>query len=131
VQAAIDFASSHRSVATRVCVAQGPSCGGTFSYPGPSGADLTMRDGIDVLANYESTAWTRCTSGTTHLAPQTGRGVVFPAAVQSTTVLDGFTVDRVTAETSIGVTVDGGRSVVLSSLVIPAGPSVKYAYGVN
>ena len=142
IQAAIDFASAHSSF-SRVCVAQGPSCGATFTYPGPSGADLTMRDGVDVLANYESTAWTRCTSGTTRLAPQTGRGVVFPADVRSTTVLDGFTVDRFGADTSIGVTIDGGREIVLSNLIVTANPGVlpnpvvpdgtmvQYAYGVN
>jgi len=31
-------------------------------YSGPAGANLTMREGISLLGNYESTTWTRCTN---------------------------------------------------------------------
>ena len=131
VQAAIDFADVHRSEVTRVCVAAGAACGGTATFAGPAGADLTMRNGISVLANYESTSWTRCSSSTTRLAPQTGRGVVFPPAVAERTVLDGFAINRFLAETSAGVTVDGARGVLLSNLSVVGGPPVTTSYGVN
>ena len=131
VQAAIDFADVHRSEVTRVCVAAGAACGGTATFAGPAGADLTMRNGISVLANYEWTSWTRCSSSTTRLAPQTGRGVVFPPAVAERTVLDGFAIDRFLAETSAGVTVDGARGVLLSNLSVVGGPPVTTSYGVN
>jgi hypothetical protein len=84
-----------------------------------------------VLGNYESTAWTRCTTSTTRLAPQTGRGVVFPPAISSQTVLDGFAIDRFAADTAIGVSVDGARNVMLSNLVIVGSPAVTTTYGVN
>jgi hypothetical protein len=79
VQAAVDFASTHPSAPHRVCVAGGATCGDTATYDGPANADLTLRDGIDVFANYEATTWTRCSARTTTLAPQTPAGVVFPA----------------------------------------------------
>jgi len=131
VQAAIDFADSHRSVATRVCVAAGAACGASATFNGPSGSDLTMRSGIDVLGGYESTAFTRCTTSTTHFAPQTGLGVLFPANVADPTVLDGFTLDRFSADVSAAVTVDGAKKVTLSNLVITGGLVATSAYGVN
>jgi hypothetical protein len=96
-----------------------------------------MQSGIDVLANYESTTFTRCASSATHLVPQTGLGVLFPATVTESTVLDGFSIDRFAADTSAAVTVDGARGVTLSNLVIAGnpgvtgGPPVPAAYGVN
>ncbi len=131
VQAAIDFADAHREGPARVCVAPGATCGMTATFAGPTGADLTMRNGISVLANYESTTWTRCLASTTRLTPQTGRGVVFPASISTQTVLDGFAIDRFLAETSAGVTVDGGRGVLLSNLSVLGGPPVSTSYGVN
>jgi hypothetical protein len=131
IQAAVDFAAAHREIATRVCVAAGPGCGASASYAGPSGADLTMRSGIDVLANYESTTFTRCANSTTQLLPQTGVGVLFPATVVDATVLDGFTLERFASDTSAAVTVDGAHGVTLSNLVIAGGASVTKAYGVN
>ena len=131
VQAAIDYADTHRSMVTRVCVAAGTACGMTATFSGPSGSDLTMRDGISVLGNYESTAWTRCTTSTTRLAPQTGSGVVFPANVSNQTVLDGFAIDRVAATTTAGVSVTGAQNVMLSNLTIVGSPVVDTSYGVN
>ena len=131
VQAAIDFADVHRSEVPRVCVAAGAACGETATFAGPAGADLTMRNGISVLANYELTSWTRCSNSTTRLAPQTGRGIVFPPAVAERTVLDGFAIERFAAETSAGVTVDGARGVLLSNLTVAGGPHVTTSYGVN
>jgi hypothetical protein len=132
VQAAIDYANAHRDLSTVVCVAAGPTCGATATFPGPAGADLTMRNGVDILANYESTTWTRCTNSTTHLVPQTGRGVVFGSDIQSTTNLDGFTIDRMDAPTVAGVTVDGGQGAELSNLTIQGGAGHPgQSYGVQ
>jgi hypothetical protein len=131
VQAAIDFADAHRTIVPRVCVAAGSTCGETATFAGPTGADLTIRNGVSVLGNYESTAWTRCTTSTTRLAPQTGTGVLFPASVTSRTVLDGFVIDRFAATTTAGVSVVGARGVVLSNLRIIGSPMVTTAYGVD
>jgi hypothetical protein len=131
VQAAIDYAAAHPSGPPRVCVAGGATCQDSASYAGPSATALTMRDGIDVYANYEATTWTRCTAPNTHLAPQTEAGVLFPSAVTSPTTLDGFLIDRYTAGTSAtAVTVDGATNVVLSNLVVPINTvTVTNAYG--
>jgi hypothetical protein len=133
VQAAIDFAETRPDIATRVCVAAGASCGASATFNGPSNTDLTMRNGIDVLGGYEATTFTRCTNSTTHLAPQTGKGVFFPANVTSPTTLDGFTIDRYTSGTSTtAVTLDGARSVMLSNLTLPRTAAVMtYSYGVT
>jgi hypothetical protein len=130
VQAAIDFADAHPEIASRVCVAAGAACGANASYAGPANSDLTMRDGVDVLANYESTTWTRCANSTTHLAPQTSHGVYFPPGIAKRTNLDGFSVERPATTTTTGVTVDGATNVVLSNLTLPLNPSVTYAYGI-
>jgi hypothetical protein len=130
VQAAIDFADAHPEIASRVCVAAGAACGANTSYAGPANADLTMRNGVDLLANYESTTWTRCTNSTTHLAPQTSHGVYFPSGITQRTNLDGFIVDRPATSTTTGVTVDGAKNVVLSNLTLPLNALVTYAYGV-
>jgi len=130
VQAAIDFADSHRSIATRVCVAAGSACGASATYAGPSG-DLTMRDGIDVYGNYESSGWTRCTNSTTTLAPTTALGVLFPSGIATRTILDGFTVQRFVTSTTTGITVDGATNILLSNLVVDDGPVVVNSYGVN
>jgi hypothetical protein len=117
VQAAIDFAASFRSAAKRVCVAAGAACGATFAYSGPTGADLTMRDGVDVLGAYESSTWTRCPASVTRLVPQTARGVVFPASVVGRTVLDGVTVAPPAGITPFAsVTLEGASGVLLSNV---------------
>jgi len=140
VQAALDFADVHREVARRVCVAAGPSCGSTATYDGPTSQDLTMHEGISLLGNYESTGWTRCEDATTstHLAPRTGHGVLFPPGIALATGLDGFAIDRTLASAVVaGVTVDGARGVMLSNLQIvgsargPSGSTTAEAYGVN
>jgi hypothetical protein len=131
VQAAIDFAATHPSGASRVCVAGGATCQASATYNGPTGSDLTMRDGIDVFANYESTGWTRCTAPNTTLAPQTPLGVSFPASITSPTTLDGFSIVRSIAGTSTAaVTVDGATHVVLSNLVVPKNATIANAYGI-
>jgi hypothetical protein len=133
VQAAIDFADTHRATATRVCVASGATCGLTATFNGPASGDLTMRNGIDVFGGYEATTFTRCTNSTTHLAPQTGKGVLFPSSIGSPTTLDGFTIDRYATGTSTaGVTVDGAQKVTLSNLNLPrASALLANSYGVT
>jgi hypothetical protein len=117
VQAALDYADTHRNVAKRVCVASGTACGAEATFPGPTNP-LTMRDGIDLLGKYESTTWTRCESSVTHLTPRTTLGVHFPPAVQSRTVLDGFTIARVVLDGANAVTVDGAKGVLLSNVAV-------------
>jgi hypothetical protein len=131
VQSALDFADSHRQVAERVCVAAGATCGSTASYPGPDAAPLVMRDGVDLLGNYESTGWTRCNDSTTVLVPNDGLGVLFASDLETPTQLDGFSITRPNAATSAGVTVDGGRNVTLSHLTIVGGTTGNSIYGVN
>ena len=123
VQAAIDFAASFRSAAKRVCVASGPACGATFTYSGPSGAELTMRNGIDLLGGYESSTWTRCPTSVTRLVPQTARGAVFPASVVGRTVLDGLTIAPPVAVTPYtAMTLEGARGVLLSNVRLERTP---------
>lgn len=131
VQSAIDFAASHPEQPTRICVASGVECGASATYAGPDGAELRMRNGIDLLGGYQSTTWTRCPSSTTHLAPTTGAGVVFGDDVVDPTVLDGFAIDRFAANETAGVSVRGARNVMLSNLRIVDGPSVATSFGVN
>ena len=122
IQAALDFADAHRTLARRVCVAAGPACGATATYTGPSEHDLTMYEGISLLANYESSCWTHCDDSTTHLAPRTSLGVVFPSDIAVQTELDGFTIDRpYDAALVSGVTLSGARGVWLSHLTIVGG----------
>jgi hypothetical protein len=127
IQAAIDWAAADSTRPRIVCVAAGTACGQTATYAGA----VTMANGISVYGNYETGGWTRCTTSTTVIQPGTAEGVLFPAAVASTTVLDGFRVDRHTSTTTAGVTLDGATQAVLSNLVISNTPSVTSSYGVN
>jgi hypothetical protein len=131
LQAAVDFADTHRGVSTRVCVAAGDACGASSTYAGPGGAPLVMRNGISVLGKYEATTWTRCANSTTTLAPQTGAGVSFPAAVQSETALDGFRIDRFAAATTAAVSVAGAHGVRLSALVVENSVAAQRSYGID
>jgi len=131
VQVAIDYAATNPGFSTRVCVAGGPTCGDSATYPGPNGSDLTMRNGISVLGNYESTGFSRCSTPTTWLEPTTAVGVLFPSDVASPTVLDGFQIYRATFATTTAVTVDGATGVVLSNLGTASSPRVTNSYGVS
>jgi hypothetical protein len=131
VQTAIAYAYAHPELPPRVCVAAGQSCGTTATYLGPCGEDLTMRNGIDMMGGYESSNWTRCPSSTVRLAPLTGKGVYFGGDIVEPTHLDGFAIDRFAADVTAGVTVSGGRNVMLSDLEILDGPEAKASYGVN
>jgi hypothetical protein len=119
LQAALDFAAAHREIAPRVCVAAGPTCGASATYSSPAGADLTMHDGIELLANYESTHFTRCADSTTEIVPTTARGVVFPSDIVVGSNLDGFTLHAAYDPThAVAVTVDGASGVMLSNLTL-------------
>jgi hypothetical protein len=129
VQPAIDFAALNG--AARVCVAAGAACGASATFVGPTASDLTMQNGVSVLAGYESSGWMRCSNSTTTLAPTTARGVYFPPSVVNPTSLDGFVVARATATTTAGVTVEGGHAVTLSNLRILNSVTASNSYGVN
>src|SRR5262249_27159563 len=94
-------------------------------------SDLTMRDGVSVYANYESTGWTRCTDQGTTLLPQTSAGVVFDASVQSTTALDGAIVNRFAAPTSIGITISGARGAFVRGVTMYGGNGATNLYGIQ
>jgi hypothetical protein len=130
VQAAIDFADQHRSQSTNVCVAQGAACGSTTTYPGPSGAPLSMKNGISVYGDYESSGWTRCSQAGTTLAPATATGVLFPSSVQSPTVLDGFSIELFGAATTTGVTIAGARGASVN-VAVPLRSGLTNVYGVD
>jgi hypothetical protein len=95
-----------------------------------------MRDGIDVLGNYESTGWTRCSNSETVLGPESFLGVTFGPDVFQITTLDGFTLRPDARLTSTAVTVNGG-SANLNHVVtdpvstLPAGNVAAVSYGVD
>jgi len=127
IQGAISWAAADSTRPRIVCVAAGTACAQTATYAGA----VTMADGISVYGNYETGGWTRCTGSTTVIQPGTAEGVLFPAAVASTTILDGFRIDRHTSATTAGVTLDGATRAVLSNIVINNTPTVTNSYGVN
>jgi hypothetical protein len=127
IQGAIDWAAADSTRPRIVCVASGYSCGGTSTYSGT----VTMSNGISVYGQYRTSDWTRCTSSTTIIATTRAEGVIFPSTVTTTTVLDGFQVNRHPSATTAAVTVDGATSVILSNLRISNSPSVTNSYGIN
>lgn len=131
IQAAIDFASTLPGVSHDVCVAQGSTCGTSASYPGPNGADLRMRSGVNVRGDYESTNWTLCDSRGTTLAPQTTRGVHFGSDIVLATALERVTVERFPASPMTGVSVNGAHPVALTDVTISGVSSVDEAVGVD
>lgn len=131
VQTAIDFAASHRTHATTVCLAEGALCGTSASYAGPSGADLTMRDGISVYGQYESTSWTQCSSGSTALLPSTPTGVLFDTSILEPTVLGGVVVERFASATTTGISVLGAQNVLVSGVLVGGGAGAANLFGVD
>ena len=131
IQAAISYAANNAAAPRLVCVAGGATCNASFTYTSAQGATITMADGVGVVGSYESTNWTQCNNLTTTIAPQTPEGVTFPAAVQKTTALDGFVVNRFNATTTSGVTVNGAKGAILSNVTINNTPTVTSSYGVN
>jgi len=131
VQAAVDFAGAHREHATNVCLAEGTACGASAAYTGPTDSELTMRNGVSVFGNYESSGWTRCSFEGTTLLPQTIAGLVFDASVQSTTALDGVTVRRFFAPTTTGITITGARGVVIHDVQMLGGNGATDLHGIQ
>jgi hypothetical protein len=119
VQVAIDFADTHRNVASSVCVAAGGACGATAEYPGPASSELRMRNGISVVGKYESTGWTRCADSVTRLLPQTALGVLFGAEITAATKLQDFDIVSIPAATTAAVTVDGALDARLEGISMP------------
>jgi hypothetical protein len=120
VQRAIDFAAVHTEVASRVCIASGTTCGSTWAFNGPNGADLTMRNGISVFGRYESSTWQRCDDSVTQLAPTTGKGIVFGEEISLNTELNGVVVRSAAVVETAGVTVAGARGARLVDVSMPA-----------
>jgi hypothetical protein len=133
IQAAINFAAAGAdNTAGRVCVTAGAGCGSAGSYPG----SFTMADGVSVYGNYDSTNGLRCGPGTntsTTLQLKTPEGVVFPSDISKTTVLDGFRIDRFSAQINRGITIDGAKGAVVSNVIIPLPLNIvmqTHTYGV-
>lgn len=131
IQAAIDWAAQHPQGPQRVCVAAGAACGAAAVFANAANTTVTMANGVSVYGKYESASWTRCSNSTTALQPQTASGVTFPSAITLTTVLDGVKIDRFSAGTTAGVTVDGAKNVILSDVSITNTPAVSNSYAVN
>ena len=117
VQAAVDFAESHASISSSVCVAAGATCGASFTYDAGRG-DLTMRDGVSVFGGYESTTFSRCTNSETVLAPRQGAGVSFGPEIANGTVLDGLVLRATVSSHWAVVSVRGALGVELRNLAI-------------
>ncbi len=131
IQAAIDWAVAHPQGLQRVCVASGAACGASIAFANAATTTVTMANGVSVYGKYESVTWSRCVNSTTIIQPQTAAGVTFPSSVTAVTVLDGFKIDRFTAATTAGVTVDGGKNAILSDISIVNTPAVTNSYAVN
>jgi hypothetical protein len=116
IQAAVTWAKGDGARPKNICVSAGTACGVTGTYAAVS---LTMENGYSVYGNYESTTWTRCTNSTTVLQLATGTGILFPSAVQTATVLDGFRLDRLAGGTTAAVTVNGAKHAIISNVSIP------------
>jgi hypothetical protein len=127
IQAAIDDADP--LVPDQVCVAAGAACGAQHTY----NQDVVMKDGVSVYGSYETTGQTQCGNWNTWIAPSFGTGVSFPDTISSTTVLDGFRIERPNVAGSAGVTINGATNVVVSNIRIEPnmGGNVQSSYGVN
>lgn len=131
VQPAIDYADTHPSGPNRVCVAVGAECGQSAIYDGRAGAPLTMRNGISVYGGYESTTFTRCSYHTVTLRPGHRDGVYFGPFVSDSTVLDGFVIERFSATTTAGITLDGARGVTLTNVDVSGKVNATTSYGLD
>lgn len=131
--AAVTWASAVGTRPHVVCVASGATCTGAAQVY--NAVTLTMANGIDVYGGYDSTNWTRCAGALTALRMGTPEGVVFPATVVTTTVLDGFSIERFVppagAQKVAGVSVLGAKNVILANLAITDGPTAPTTYAVD
>jgi hypothetical protein len=131
LQPAIDHADTHRAGPNQICVAYGPDCSLSASYPGPVGGRLEMRSGISVYGGYESTTFTRCPVRSVTLRPGSEEGVYFGPSVNEPTVLDGFVIERFSATTTAGITIDGAENVTLTNVEVAGAVNATTAYGVD
>jgi hypothetical protein len=87
IQTAIDFADTHRDIATTVCIAAGAACGAVAEYGMAAGSHLQMRSGISVIGKYESSTWTRCADSVTRIVGSAVQVVMLgPDILQPTTL---------------------------------------------
>jgi hypothetical protein len=145
IQAAINFAAGAPGRPKNVCVAGGQTCLDTNVYSSGDAGALTMANGVSVYGNYESRNWSRCPFGATGLPNLTvilqsrsGKGVVFPATITERTILDGVHVGRPPAgvgggniTTTIGVSVEGAKNVLISNVVVDDTDPVASSTGVS
>lgn len=104
---------------SQVCVASGAAAPSTADY----NEAVVMRNGIHVYGGYQATGttWPRVAGCVTRIVDQNALGVLFDAAVTSTTVLDGFTIQGHNDPTNAGVTMRGSTGAVLTNNVINGG----------
>jgi hypothetical protein len=133
VQTAIDFVSANPELPPVICVAVGTLCQGRAVYPGPSGSDLRMRNGVSVYGRFASADWTRCNGLETVLEPLTPVGVLFGPDIVSPTVLDGFAISNLDSPVTATITVDGAVGVTLVGVLKgnELKPSAVESYGVD
>ncbi len=126
IQAAIDAADP--TLGQFVCVAAGNNCGAFHQYSGP----VVMREGVHVYGSYETAGNTRCNAWNTVIQPGVAEGVLFQN-ITSTTILDGFLIERGDFQTSAGITLDNAQGVVLIDIRMDENqaPGVEYSYGVD
>jgi len=119
------------TAAPSVCVAAAPSCSATTAiYP----EAVAMSNGVSVYGHYESTTWTRCASAAaniTTITNQDARGVYFGPGITARTILDGFTINRMAAPTTAGVTVEGSTGAQISNVTIATAALASTSYGVD
>jgi hypothetical protein len=122
ITGALDFADAHREISTEICVAAGATCGLSAVYAGPLGADIRMREGINVHGRYASTTWTRCTDADTRVEfePSTPAGVLFDSVIAESTTLEGVVVRPAFGDVTAGITVDGATGAVIDAVTVRA-----------
>jgi hypothetical protein len=148
IQAAINYASAPVALRSKVlCVAGGLTCLDSTTYQTSDAGTFTMANGVSVYGNYEATTWARCPFGnngfpnlTVTLQPRSLKGVIFPATVNTPTVLDGVRVVHFTSSSGPGaggtaptaaITIDGAKQAVVSNVVVADSQDTATSYGVN
>ena len=134
---AIATAALPTTPSKNVCVAGGQTCSDRTTYTVGDTGNFVMSNGVSVFGNYQWSDWTRCPLDPATPDPlvtinlREAGGVRFPAAITTTTTLDGFVLARNNFATVTGVTVNGAKQVRLVNLVINDSPQATRSYGVN